>query len=178
MRAHVLRLHYKTAEKLIRLKKEAEEDGAYRVAKRLHAVILNSDGWTSGQIADVLKAPLSKVSEWLRRYEENGFEGLLEGERSGRPRELTEKQLITVTDIVDSGPVAYGFLSGVWTSPMVARVIEEEFGVSYHPGHVRKLLHQLGFSVQRPKRILVKADPQKRDRWRRRKYPNIKKSPD
>jgi transposase len=26
-------------------------------------------------------------------------------------------------------------------------VIEEEFGVAYHPGHVRKLLHTLGFGA-------------------------------
>jgi hypothetical protein len=30
-----------------------------------------------------------------------------------------------LADILDSGPVAYGFLSGVWTAPMVMRVIEE-----------------------------------------------------
>jgi hypothetical protein len=38
-----------------------------------------------------------------------------------------------LADLVDSGPTAYGFLSGVWTSPLIARVIEEEFGVCYHP---------------------------------------------
>jgi transposase len=37
---------------------------------------------------------------------------------------------------------------------MIAWVIEEEFGVEYHPGHVRKLLHRWGFSVQRPHRVL------------------------
>jgi hypothetical protein len=37
--------------------------------------------------------------------------------------------------------VAYGLDNGVWTSPMIAWVMEEEFGIKYHPGHVRKLLH-------------------------------------
>ena len=41
---------------------------------------------------------------------------------------------------------------------MIAWVIEEEFGTVYHPGHVRKLLHDLGFSVQRPRRMLARAD--------------------
>jgi len=40
---------------------------------------------------------------------------------------------------------------------MVAWVIEEEFGIQYHPGHVRRLLHRLGFSVQRPRRVLARA---------------------
>jgi transposase len=42
---------------------------------------------------------------------------------------------------------------------------------------VRKLLHALGFSVQRPRRVLARADVQAQDRWRRRTYPNLKKKP-
>lgn len=177
MRARVLRLHPRTVDKLLRLKREAEEEGAYRVARRIHAVLLNHDGYTSGEINNLLKASRSMASEWLKNYEEYGYEGLLEGYRPGRPASLTEKQKLELTDIVESGPVAYGFLSGVWSSPMIARVIEEEFSVTYHPGHVRKLLHKLGFSVQRPKKKLARADPTKQSRWRRYTYPNLKKTP-
>jgi transposase len=129
----------------------------------------------SGMISGILNAPLSRVSEWLKSYEEHGCEGLLEGYRPGRPSRLSPEQKIALGDMLDSGPIAYGFSSGVWTSPMIGRVIEEEFGVTYHPGHVRNLLHQLGFSVQRPKRRLAMADPEKQDRWHRRTYPNLKK---
>jgi len=178
MRPRILQLHYKTVEKLRRLKREAEQDGAYRVAKRIHSVLLNNDGRSSGEIAGILNAPLSRVSQWLRDYEEQGYEGILEGYRSGRIPKLSEEQKTTLCDIIDSGPVAYGFLSGVWTSPMITRIIEEEFNTTYHPGHVRKLLSQLGFSVQRPKRLLAKADKEKQDRWHRYTYPAIKKKVD
>ena len=85
-------LHYKTAEKLRRLKSDAEVDGAYRVARRIHAVLLNHSGMTSGGIANVLDSPRSAVSQWLRNYEGHGYEGLLEGYRSGRPRRLDDRQ--------------------------------------------------------------------------------------
>jgi len=177
MRARQLQLHPSTAKKLLRLKKEAEVDGVYRVARRLHAVVLNNDGHTSGKIADIVKVARSRVSDWLKNFEEYGYEGILEGYRPGRPAALTLEQKEALADIIDSGPVAYGFLSGVWTSPMVARVIQEEFDITYHPGHVRKLLHELNFSVQRPKRKLARADPVEQDRWHRRTYPNLKKKP-
>ncbi len=148
MQARVLKLHPMTAKKLLRLRKEAEAEGAYRVAKRVHAVLLNHDGYTSGQITAMLKTPRSCVSEWLKNYEQYGYEGLLEGHRSGRRALLTAANRRVLDDIVDSGPVAYGYLSGVWTSPMIAQVIQEQFGVAYHPGHACRLLHQLGFSVQ------------------------------
>ena len=171
----ILSLHPKTSEKLARLKKEAEREGAYRVAKRLQAVLMNSKGSSSGELASILSAPRSRVSEWLANYEAYGVEGLLEGYRSGRPPLLDETQIRALYDIVESGPVAYGLDSGVWTSRIISRVIEEEFGVGYHPGHVRKLLHQIGFSVQRPRRVLARADVEEQDRWHRKTFPNLKK---
>lgn len=173
----VLRLHPKTHRRLIALRKQAERDGAYRVAKRMQAIVLNSEGRTSGELAEILKAPRSRVSEWLSLYEAHGIEGLLEGQRPGRPSKLLERQRKQLEDILDSGPVAYGWDSGVWTSPMIAWVIEEEFDVQYHPGHVRKLLHSLGYSVQRPRRRLARAHAWEQDRWHRYTYPNLKKKP-
>jgi transposase len=175
VRPRAIELHPKTIDKLRRLKKEGEEEGAYRVAKRIHAVLLCAQGRTSGEITTLVDAPRSCVAEWLRNYEEHGYEGLLEGHRSGRPSRLSEKQKELLSDIIESGPVAYGFLSGVWTSIMISKVIQEEFSIEFHPGHVRKLLYALDFSVQRPKRVLANADPAKQHKWRRYTYPNLKK---
>ena len=80
-------------------------------------------------------------------------------------------------DLSDSGPVAYGLSSTVWTLPMIARVIAEAFAVSYHAGHVRQVLQALGFSVQRPRRQRAKADPAAQDRWQRYTSPRLKKRP-
>ena len=129
-----LELHPSTLKRLIRLSKEAEQDGSYRVAKRLQAVVMNAEGYSSGEIARILKAPRSKASEWLRAYEERGVEGLLEGHRSGRPSGLNEKQLRKLGEILDCGPAAYGLDTGIWTSPMISWVIQQEFGIEYHPG--------------------------------------------
>ena len=173
----LIRLHWKTRQCLKYLRKAAEQDGAYRVAQRLHAIVLNSEGRTSGEVARILEAPRSKVSLWLMNYQEHGVEGLLEGHRCGRPVELADAQRETLADIIESGPVAYGFDCGVWTSSRIAHVIEDEFGIHYHPGHVRKLLHRMDFSVQRPRRVLVRADPAAQDRWQRYDYPRLKKKP-
>ena len=102
---------------------------------------------------------------------------MLEGYRSGWPPGLSPEQKEQLGDILDSGPVAYGLDTGIWTSPMIAWIIEQEFGVQYHPGHVRKLLHELQFSVQRPHRVLTRANPTEQDRWHRYTYPRLKKNP-
>ena len=155
--------------------RESAADGADRVAKRIHAVLLNSEENSSGRISEILNSSRSKVSEWLKIYDEQGFEGLKEGERSGRPGRLTDLQKIILCDIIDSGPIAFGYSSGIWTSKRIARAIYEEFGVEYHDGHVRKLLYDFGFSVQSPKRVLARADKEKQDKWISKIYPDVKK---
>ena len=177
MRAIKIHGTVKKIRQLVKLSKEALRDGAYRVAIRLHAVALNMEGKTAPQIADILKVHRSKVCLWLCRWRENGITGILEGHRPGRPDRLSEEQRKNLTDVLDSGPVAYGFNSGVWTCPMVSRVIEEEFSVSYHPAHVSRILHELRFSVQRPQKILARADKTLQSRWVRCQYPDIKKKP-
>jgi transposase len=166
-----------TIKRLIQACKEAAQEGAYRVARRLHAVVLNMEGRTAPEIASLLKVHRSKVSIWLQHWQRWGMEGILEGHRPGRPRALSDQQLQTLADILDSGPVAYGFHSGVWTCPMVSRVIEEEFSIPYHPAHVSRILHQLDFSVQRPRKVLARADRKAQSRWVRYHYPDIKKKP-
>ena len=167
----------RTLKKLRRLRKRAHADKAPRVALRIQGIILSLEKHSVADIGNLLKIHRSSVHSWITAWNAHGEEGLLEGHRSGRPPKLTANALLRLDDIVDSGPVTYGLETGVWTSPIIARVIEEEFGVIYHPGHVRKILKQLGFSVQRPTTQLVQADPRKQNKWVRYTYPNLKKKP-
>lgn len=162
-RPRIIKLHVKTRDKLILLKEKAEQAGEYRVAKRIHAVLLNNQENTSTEISNILPAPRSKVSEWLKNYEEHGYDALLEGHRSGRNSKLSQEKLVELGDIIDSGPIAYGYTSAVWNSIMIRDVIQNEFSVEYHPAHVRKLLHKMNFSVQIPKRVLARASEEQKN---------------
>ena len=167
----------RTLHRLKRLRQQAQTEKAPRVALRLQAIMLSVQGRTTGQIAQGLQVDRTRVHAWIGAWNDHGDEGLLEGHRSGRPAELSLAQRERLGDILDSGPVAHGLNTGVWTSPLLAQVIAEEFAVNYHPGHVRRLLKQLNFSVQRPKTRLVQADPKKQNRWIRYTHPNLKKTP-
>ncbi len=172
-----IKLHPRTKSKLIEMLRESSTDGAYRVSKRINAVLLNNEEKTSGEIAMILNSSPSAVSDWLKTYEDQGIDGLMEGKRSGRPNRLNELQKILLCDIIDSGPIAYGLMTGIWTSTNIAQIIENELEVKYHPGHVRKILQEFGFSVQTPTRLLAAANKEKKDKWVSQTFPNIKKKP-
>lgn len=101
----------------------------------------------------------------------------MEGQRTGRPSRLSDVQKIMLCDILDSGPIAYGQLSGIWTAKIISKIIKDEFDVHYHSSHVWKLLQDFGFTVQSPKRLLAKADEEKRQMWIKKTCPQIKKKP-
>ena len=163
--------------KLLRLRRQAQRDKAPRVVLRIQGILLSLDGHSTGDIARQLKIHRSTVPTWIENWNEHGDEGLWEGHRPGRPGRLDVQQREKLSDILDSGPVAYGLETGLWTSPLVGEVIREEFAQDYHPGHVRKLLKRLGYSVQRPTTRLVQADLSQKRKWVRYTYPALKKTP-
>ena len=64
----------KKIQQLVRFSKQALREGAYRVANRLHAVVLNMEGKTAPEIADVLKVHRSNVCLWLQRWQQDGVD--------------------------------------------------------------------------------------------------------
>ncbi len=165
----------RTRQNLRHWQRQAQTDKAPRVVLRLQAIRLSLQGRTAPEIAHLIGAERTTVYDWICAWNAHQLEGLKEGHRSGRPARLTAAQRQQLFDMVESGPVAYGVTTGVWTSPLLQHVIEEEFAVAYHPGHVRKLLKEVGCSVQRPTTRLIQADPQEQNKWVRYTYPNLKK---
>jgi transposase len=56
-------------------------------------------------------------------------------------------------ELVAKGAEAHGFGGDVWTCERVAIVIRREFGLSYHPAHVSRLLKKLRLSLQKPENV-------------------------
>lgn len=166
----------RTKANLIELRKKAMADKAPCVALRIQSVLLSLEKYPVSEIAHLLNMHRATVHNWIQQWNVWGKEGLLEGHRPGRPPSLTQQDWERLRDIADSGPVAYGLQTGIWTSINLAEVIAEEFDVSYHPGHVRKLLQRIGLSVQRPTTRLVQADPAQQRKWTRYTRPNLKKT--
>ena len=110
MNPRFINLHPKTEKHLQQLAREAASGGHYRVSTRIRAALLNHQEKTSGEIATALNSARSRVSDWLKTYEQQGIYGLMEGQRTGRPSLLTDLQKIMICDILDSGPIAYGQL--------------------------------------------------------------------
>jgi transposase len=146
--------------------------------RRATAVLGYIAGKSVVSMTGELHVSRSAINDWLRWYDSAGAEGLCTGKAPGAPCRLTIEQLWELTGAVEEGPQVAGFQSGVWTGPMIRDWIESHFKVKYHVQHIPRLLHDLGFSVQRPRKRLARADAQAQAVWLNERLPAIKKKPD
>jgi transposase len=144
----------------------------------MRAAEMFEQGVRQAEIARQLGVSHQTVSDWHDTWEEGGAQALRAAGRAGRLPKLSDEQLAQVEVALVKGPKANGFATEMWTLPRVAAVIEAVTGVSYHPGHVWRILRvRLGWSRQRPARRAVERDDEALDAWVKQRWPQIKKTP-
>lgn len=150
---------------------------SWEEGRRLRAWELKQQGWSQKKIAEALGVCQSAVSQWIKRVREGGIAALRTRPRSGRPPKLTRKQRDRLPVLLARGAEAYGYRGEVWTTPRVAGMIRQVFGVSYHPAHVSRLLNQIGWTPQKPQRRATQRDEEAIQGWKRERWPQLEKKP-
>lgn len=150
----------------------------WREGRRRRAWELKELGWKQTAIAAALGVTSGAVSQWLKRARSEGVEeGLRAHPAPGPAPKLTPEQLAQLPALLDRGAEAYGFRGQVWTCKRVGEVIRRTFGVSYDPSHISRLLHRLGYSVQRPIERATQRDEAAIRVWWEQRWPALKKRP-
>jgi transposase len=147
----------------------------WREERRFRAWDLHQQGWKQIDIATALGVTTGAVSQWLSRARSSGVDDLRNRPRRGAPRRLTDEQRQRIAGLLALGAEHFGFHGDVWTSQRIAEVIQRTFAVRYHPAHVRRLLHALGFSVQKPDVKATQRDEAAIAAWVQDTLPAIKK---
>ena len=149
----------------------------WREGRRLRAWELKQEGWKQQDIARALGVSKGAVSQWMKRAKQEGMEALKHRPPPGAKARLSEAERAKLPELLARGAPAHGFRGEVWTCARVAEVIRKEFGVSYHPAHVSRLLRALGLSLQKPVRRANQRDEEAIRRWKEERWPELKKGP-
>ena len=145
--------------------------------RRFKALRLLKKGLSEAEVARQVGVHRQSVNRWAQQIERHGREGLKKAGRAGRKSRLNEIDLKKLESRLKQGPQALGYETNLWTLDRVAKLIERDFGVEYHPGHVGWLLGKLGWSCQRPTGRAVERDEPAIERWTKQSWPKIKKKP-
>lgn len=162
---------------LKKLRSSAKRAGDLATWRRCKAVLSYIEGKSSGKVAEALDVKPGAVVKWIGWYNREGADGLRTKVSPGRPPRLDDVDKLRLANLIEAGPKESGFDSGIWTGPLIGELIRKVFGVRYHAHHVPRLLHRLGFSVQRPRKRLARADAEAQQYWLHVRLPAIKKKP-
>lgn len=152
---------------------QAYGQGALRVVRRIHALLALAQSQGVEEVAEMLNLGQQTIRDYRNAFLLKGVSSLVYKRPSGRPSKLTKTQRRELADLIKAGPQAAGYTAGGWNTPMIQDLIQERFGVSYHPHYLATLLHNLGFSSQKARFVSDHLNEAKRLEWHRTKWPAI-----
>lgn len=122
---------------------ESDPSPGWREKRRFRAWELHQQGWSQRKIAAALGVTQGAVCQWLKKARQgSGVDALRHLPAPGRRSALNPTQLEQLPVLLSQGAEAYGFEGNHWTTKRVAEVMNQVFGVSYHPAHVSRVLRR------------------------------------
>ncbi len=120
----------KVKERLLLIIKVREDNQLpFRVVKEIH----RSNPW---------------ASDWLKRYDKEGLEGLKNRTKSGRPSELSEEISFSIKKELSHSKQG-------WTTKQVEELIINKSGIKYHYTHIYRILRKWGFKQKASRKVHV-----------------------
>ena len=119
------------------------------------------DKQVPAQVARDLHRSKTWASDWLKRYREEGTEGLKNRTKSGRPPDLSEDTIYEIIKELSSSKQG-------WTTKQVEDLIVKKSGIRYHYTHVYRLMHKWGFKQKVPRKTHVNtASREEKERFKK-----------
>lgn len=144
---------------------------------RVRGVKMVHDGHTQAEVAAALGVGERQVRRWLKRYRKGGWKALAKGKR-GRSSEgqmkLTAAQQAKLVEAISSkSPDQLRIPGLLWTRSSVRELIERRCGVRLDLSTVGRYLRRWGFTLKRPQKRALEADPVVVEAWLEEVYPEI-----
>ena len=155
----MVRVHSLSDEEKRKLKQMTRQQVG-RVSERARMVLLSDQGQTIQEIAATFDCSDKTVRSWLNRYESEGYSGLLDKPRGGRPAMLDEKVKATIEEDMKKLPSDYGYLAAFWTVGLLCMHLVKTVGVKVSNSTVRRCLHALDYAFNRPCIAANSNDPE------------------
>ena len=149
------------------LQDEIRRSKESRYDHRLHGVLLEAKGMSCPEVSRLLGDSRRAVEYWVRSFEERGLAGLVEGERTGRPRRLSDKQIEEIGSVLRQAPESVGIDRGLWDGKGLAEFIKRQYGVKLGVRQCQYIFKSLDFRLRKPRPLIARADPEVQEAYKK-----------
>jgi transposase len=136
--------------------------------QRYHALLLVTKGYSHRETADILFVDEETIGRWVKRYQEQGLDGLKNDPRWGGEhgqRRLEADELDQLSKLLEQEAMPGTEVGSGWTIKAIRVLVEERFDFRYSRRGMRKLMRVVGWSYQRGRKLYVKRSPAEQQRF-------------
>ena len=128
--------------------------------RKIAVCAVQENGYSPEVVIKILGLGHSCIYDWLKRFRENGYDGLDTKKAPGSTACVTpEIEAWLKLVIIDSEPEDFGYDTTLWTCGLLAELVKENFGIQVVPETINHHLHKLGLSYQKPGYTALEQDP-------------------
>jgi transposase len=113
----------------IAIQQEIHRSEESRYDHKLHGVLLAANGYDSYQVGEIFGQNPTTVQRWVKKFNKSGFAGLRDGERSGRPKLLSEKQWDQLAADLRRPPDFFGYAQAFWDGKLMCIHLKKKFKI-------------------------------------------------
>jgi transposase len=121
-----------------------------RTRVRAQMILLSSEGYPVAEIAAITHQSDDTVRRWLQRFLDQGWRGLLEAPRSGRPAAITPAVEQFLSECLQGSPRDYRIGRPTWTTALLAQLVQRRLKIMVTGECVRQHLERLNGVCRRP----------------------------
>lgn len=144
----------------IAIQEEIQRSDESRYDHKLHGVLLVANGYDSYQVGEMFGQNATTVQRWVKKFNESGFSGLRDGERTGRPKLLSDKQWDQLADDLRQPPDKFNNTQAFWDGKLLSMHLKKRYKVEIGIRQCQRIFHQMGFRLRKPRPIIANADPE------------------
>ena len=138
-----------------------------RYFHRLHVVLPVLRGASSYDAARLYGDSPRAIEYWVQRLLTGGLAGLGEGDHPGRPGRLSPTDQERLRTEIRRSPRELGYDQNLWDGLLLSHHLEQDYAISLSVRQCQRLFHQMGFTLQRPRRQAHEADPVQQEAFKK-----------
>ncbi len=136
------------------LEKRYKAEKSSRVKLRILMVWRVKEGVSTTRLEKELHVHHSTVGAWVKRFNEQGFDGLKDQPKSGRPPKISREEF---QEVLEKNPRDEGYPLEAW-SVRILQVHLTKRGVNYNRRYIYEKIKKHNFRLIKPRPQHYKAD--------------------
>ena len=126
-------------------------------------VMMVANGMSCYEVAGMLGHTPRTIESWVNDFNETGFSGLYDKERTGRPSTISSEAMERIAADLSNDPHDSGYKQNMWDGVLLRKHLSDHYNVEIGVRQCQNILHKLGFRLREPMPMIARGDEEEKE---------------